>query len=310
MNCLCNSLFNSELNFSVKIEAACPERTVFFIFTRHIFKPMKKIISIVLFVYSYSFVNGASVDTINIYSKSMQKDLKCVVIKPAKYKKKKLRFPTLYLLHGYDGWYANWILRVPELKKYADEFEMLIICPDGDKAGWYFDSPFDPKNQYETYISKEVPAFIDSVYRTIASKDKRAITGLSMGGHGALFLSFRHPHIFSAAGSMSGVVDLSEVKNKYQLQKLIGDTLHYPENWKNYSVLKVVEKKTSPSAIIIDDGVSDNFIEGNRRLHQKLLQLKIPHEYIERPGNHSWEYWRYAVHFQLLFFSKYFNKNE
>lgn len=271
---------------------------------------MKKIISIVLFFYAFTVVKGASVDTMNIYSNSMQKDLKCVVIKPSNYKKKKLRFPTVYLLHGYDGWYANWILRVPELKQYADELGLLIICPEGGKAGWYFDSPLNPKNKYETYIAKEVPRFIDSAYRTRASKDKRAITGLSMGGHGALYLSFRHPEIFNAAGSMSGVVDLDQVQNQYQLQQLIGDTLQYPENWKNYSVLNVIENKPWPSAIIIDDGIDDNFIEGNRRLHQKLLALKIPHEYIERPGNHSWEYWRYAVHYQLLFFSKYFNKSK
>lgn len=270
---------------------------------------MKRIIATYFLLYSFGIVSAASIDTVNIYSNSMQKELKCVVIKPSNYKKKKLRFPAVYLLHGYDGWYANWILRVPELKNYADDFGLIIICPEGDKAGWYLDSPFDPKNQYETYIAKEVPHYIDSVYRTIALKEKRAITGLSMGGHGALYISFRHPDIFNAAGSMSGVVDLSEVKNKYQLQKLIGDTLQHPENWKNYSVLNVVETKQAPSAIIIDDGIDDNFILGNRRLHQKLLKLKIPHEYIERAGNHSWEYWRYAVHYQLLFFSKYFNKN-
>jgi S-formylglutathione hydrolase FrmB len=240
----------------------------------------------------------------------MHKELKCVVIKPSFYTKKKLRFPVVYLLHGYGGWYSNWIIRVPELIKYADEFNLLIVCPEGGNASWYFDSPVDPNMKYESFISREVPHYIDSAYRTIAVKNYRAITGLSMGGHGALFIAWKHPDVFSAAGSMSGVVDLSEVKNKYEINKLIGDTLHFSDNWEKYSVLNVVETKlTEPLALIIDDGINDAFIEGNRRLHQKLLLLKIAHDYIERPGNHNWEYWRYAVHFQLLFFKKFFTSN-
>lgn len=273
---------------------------------------MKRILLVILlFLTAYSFLKAATVDTVIISSAAMHKQIKCVVIKPTVYKKKKLKFSTVYLLHGYAGWYSNWIIRVPELKEYADEYGILIVCPDGDYAGWYFDSPVNPNMKYETYISKEVPHYIDSAYRTIADRDHRAITGLSMGGHGALFIAWRHADLFSAAGSMSGVVDLSEVKNKYDIAKLIGDTLHFAENWKNYSVLNIVETKPSDSlALIIDDGIDDNFIAGNRKLHQKLLSLKIPHEYIERPGKHNWDYWRYAVHFQLLFFKKLFDQKD
>jgi len=241
----------------------------------------------------------------------MQKQIRCVVIKPTAYKNRSLRFPAVYLLHGYDGWYSNWIIRVPELKKYADEYHLLIVCPDGGIAGWYFDSPINSAMRYETYISLEVPHYIDSAYRTIADRAHRAITGLSMGGHGALFIAWRHADLFSGAGSMSGVVDLSEVTTKYNITKLLGDTLQFADNWRNYSVLNVVEREPSnPLALIIDDGVDDNFIAGNRRLHQKLLALKIPHEYIERPGKHTWDYWRYAVHFQLLFFKKLFDSQQ
>ena len=258
----------------------------------------------------FSFAKAAKVDTIIIFSKGMNKELKCVVIKPASYTKKNLRFPVVYLLHGYGGWYSNWIIRVPELKTWADELGILIVCPEGANASWYFDSPMDQKMKYDTYISDEVPAYIDSAYRTIANRNYRAITGLSMGGQGALFLAWKHAEVFSAAGSMSGVVDLSEVKNKYGINKLLGDTLHFADNWKKYSVLNVVETKPVDSlALMIDEGVNDDFIEGNRRLHQKLLSLKIPHEYIERPGKHNWDYWRYAVHFQLLFFKKFFDSN-
>jgi S-formylglutathione hydrolase FrmB len=270
---------------------------------------MKRIIISILLIFNFaSFVKAAKVDTISIFSNSMQKEMKCVVVKPDQYKKRKMHFPVVYLLHGYTGDYSNWIKKVPGIMKYADDYNMIIICPDGGKAGWYFDSPLDSMMRYEAYIAIEVPTYIDSAYRTLTDRRHRAITGLSMGGHGALYIAWRHAEKFSATGSMSGAVDLPETKNKYEITKLLGDTVNYAENWKKYSVLNLVETKPFDNLhIIIDDGIEDNFIEGNRKLHQKLLRLKIPHEYTERPGKHNWDYWKYAVHFQLLFFHKLFS---
>ncbi|MFZ1453600.1 MAG: esterase family protein, partial [Ferruginibacter sp.] len=77
-------------------------------------------IFLLLFVAGFSASSFAGkVDTVSIYSNSMHKYIKAVVIKPDSYKKKKKSFPVVYLLHGYDGWYSNWIIRVPELISYA-----------------------------------------------------------------------------------------------------------------------------------------------------------------------------------------------
>ncbi len=270
--------------------------------------------SIIFFIWLifFSFIaQAAKVDTVSIFSTSMQKQIKCIVIKPFAYKKKKIHFPVVYLLHGYGGNYSNWINKVPAIKLYSDEHKMIIVCPDGGYASWYFDSPILASSKYETFISTEVPRYIDSAYRTIAEKNQRAITGLSMGGHGALFVAWRHTSTFGAAGSMSGGVDLNESRNKYQIIKVLGDTLQFADNWKNYSVINAVENKLKDSlSIIIDDGIEDIFIAGNRRLHQKLLMLKIPHEYIERPGKHDWNYWANALEYHLYFFNKFFNKRK
>ncbi len=230
-----------------------------------------------------------------------------MVIKPSFYKKKKEHFPVTYLLHGYSGAYDNWIRKVPELQQYADQFRMIIVCPDGGFSSWYFDSPLDSSYRYETYVSNELIHFIDSAYRTIPDKQHRAITGLSMGGHGALFLALRHPDIFGAAGSMSGGVDLSESKNKFDIAKRIGDTISHAKEWHDLSVLNLIEHYTNtPVKILFDCGIKDIFILGNRLLHQKMLQLKIPHDYLERPGEHNWDYWKNALPYELLFFSRFF----
>jgi S-formylglutathione hydrolase FrmB len=269
---------------------------------------MKRVLPFLLLLFSLCAQAG-TVDTVSIYSQSMRKDFQCVVIKPDSYKKKKKACPVVYLLHGYSGSYNNWIKRVPQLKEHADTYEALIVCPDGGYSSWYFDSPMDSTMRYETYIGREVPAYIDAHYRTIKSREGRAITGLSMGGHGGLFLGFRQANLFGACGSMSGGVDLNAARNKYDIMKRIGDTITYAQNWKQYSVVNMVEHYPKDSlAIIVDCGVEDFFYDINKELHQKMVRLKIPHDYIERPGKHNWDYWANAVKYQLLFFRNYFEK--
>jgi len=268
----------------------------------------KIVIFIALFLFSFSAVAG-TVDTVSIYSNSMHKQIKCVVIKPDVYKNKKNTFPVVYLLHGFGGNFSNWVTKVPELKNYADTYQIMIVCPDGNYASWYFDSPVDSASRYETYEGTEVVNYIDQHYHTIADAAHRAITGLSMGGHGALFLALRHATVFGAAGAISGGVDLTESKRRFDVAKRIGDTVINADNWHDYSVLNLIEKYTAtPVKIIFDCGTKDIFIEGNRRLHQKMLELKIPHDYTERPGEHNWAYWKNAIPYQLLFFKRFFDK--
>ena len=270
--------------------------------------PYIKKLFLALAILQFHSAIAGTVDTITIESNSMHKQIKCLVVKPDSYKKKKNHFPVVYLLHGYGGWYSNWIIRAPELKNYADEYQTIIVCPDGNTGSWYFNSPVDSTYKYETHVTEEVVSYIDSHYKTIADKNHRAITGLSMGGHGALYLALRHPDIFGTAGSMSGGVDLNESKNKFDIVKRIGDTLTHAKEWHDMTVINLIENyTTTPVKIIFDCGNKDIFIRSNRGLHQKMLELNIPHTYIERPGEHNWDYWRNSLPFQLLYFRKFFN---
>jgi S-formylglutathione hydrolase FrmB len=278
---------------------------------------MNKTFVLIITVFIHFTISAASVDTVAVYSNAMQKYFKCVVIKPSAYKKKTTRFPVVYLLHGYSGWYSNWILQVPALKEYADTYRMIIVCPDGGYSSWYFDSPLDLSFRFETYIGTEVPAFIDMHYRTIPNRNGRAITGLSMGGHGGMFLGMRHAAIFGACGSMSGGLDLNYSRSKFDIIKRIGDTISHAANWKKYIVINVLDdyitdlrnKKTDSLQLIFDCGLDDFYIEPNQKFHQKLVQYQYPHDYTERPGSHNWDYWRNAIAYQLLFFSNYFKKS-
>ena len=269
---------------------------------------MRKLCSILIALAFTSASFAAVVDTVEIRSNAMNKTRKCVVITPGKNKKTKELYPTVYLLHGFSGAYNNWVNKVPELQAYADEYKEVIVCPDGEFSSWYFDSPIDSSFRYETYISKELPAYIESNYPVIKDRKARAISGLSMGGHGGLFLGFRHADFFGACGSMSGALLIDRITRGYQVEKRLGDTSN-KQRYNEYSIMKQMETYPKDSlAIIMDCGTEDFIVEMSRAAHQKMLSLKIPHDYTERPGRHDWKYWATAVQYQLLFFRNYFNK--
>lgn len=168
------------------------------------------ILTVLVFV-AFS-INGAVVDTLAVYSDAMKKDVQVVVITPDKTTSLK---PVVYLLHGYGGNAKTWISMKPELKDIADRNDLIFVCPDG-KNSWYWDSPKDPSFRYETFVSGELVKYIDSKYPTVKDRSGRAITGLSMGGHGAMWLAFRHKDLFGAVGSTSGGLDIRPFPNNWR----------------------------------------------------------------------------------------------
>ena len=254
----------------------------------------------------------AKVDTLVISSPSMQKTLKAGVVTPDGYKKKKNSpYPVLYLLHGYSGNFSNWLKVPPQkdlLQSMADKYQLIIVTPDGGFSSWYYDSPVDKASQYETFITQELRQEIERRYSAIPDRSGRFISGLSMGGHGALYLSARHPELYLAAGSMSGALNVSRSESEKLLQSLEAVLGPKPENMERFrqnSVVHMVPQlKQSGVHLIIDCGVADMLLEDNRELHRRLVYEKVPHEYIERPGAHTWAYWGNALEYHLLFFQK------
>ncbi|MDL2322440.1 esterase family protein [Bacteroidales bacterium OttesenSCG-928-A17] len=270
---------------------------------------MKTKISLFFLISFFSLnVFGAKIDTLMIFSEAMQKEIPTLVVTPENYTKAKT-YPTVYLLHGYSGNYTSWATGEISAVRYADTYDMILVMPDGGFSSWYFDSPIDPAWRYETFVSKELIRFIDTNYSTNPSPKSRAISGLSMGGHGALYLAFRHQDVFGAAGSMSGGVDIRPFPLKWDMAKKLGPYAEYPENWEKNTIMNMIHLLTPHSLdLIIDCGTEDFFYDVNCKLHEKLLYNNIPHDFISRPGAHNAKYWGNAVKYQLLFFNDFFSK--
>ncbi|MBY0244813.1 MAG: esterase family protein [Sphingobacteriaceae bacterium] len=256
-------------------------------------------------------LQAAKVDTLMIKSASMDKMIANVVILPNNYMDTNRNYKVVYLLHGATGKYSDWVTKVPHLKQISDNYQCIIVCPDGGFTSWYFDSPIDDKMQYETYVSKELITAIDTKYRTEASKKGRAITGLSMGGHGALYLAFKHPNIWGAAGSMSGGVNIIPFPNSWDIVKRLGNYENNKQLWQQNTIVNMLELAAKADLkLIIDCGTEDFFYEENKKLHRLMIDQKIPHEYTERPGAHNWKYWQNAVKYHFMFFDDYFNREK
>lgn len=249
---------------------------------------------------------AAKVDTLQVKSPSMNKDIEVVVVSPDTSRSETC--PVVYLLHGYSGNARTWIGIKPDLAKISDEKDIIFVCPDG-KNSWYWDSPSQPDVRYETFISDELVEYIDKHYKTVADPKGRAITGLSMGGHGAMWNALRHSDVFSAAGSTSGGVDIRPFPKNWEMSTQLGDKDKYPENWEKYAVINLVPSlHKGQLALIIDCGESDFFLEVNKNFHEALLKQGIDHDFITRPGGHDSPYWNNSIDYQILFFYKHFLK--
>ncbi len=284
---------------------------------------MKKALFLSILSLAYLHVQAATVDTLDIQSPSMNRTLKAAVVMPESYQKSNVPFPVLYLLHGGSGSFRDWLTKVPDktlLHRLADQYNLIIVTPDGDPTSYYFDSPLIETSQFETFITKELVDKIDRTYRTIQDKKGRMIAGLSMGGHGAMYLSSRHPELYTAAGSMSGVMNINTATWKVptdfaksraeNFAKLLGPAQDGTAPYPGYTMVTLADKlKANGLALIFDIGVDDFLIDTNRDLHQQLLANQTPHDYTERPGGHSWGYWENALPYQLLFFDKVLKSN-
>ena len=268
---------------------------------------------------------SAKVDTLDVPSASMNRTLRSAVVLPGSYKKaKKQVFPVLYLLHGGSGSFRDWLTKTPDktlLHRLADHYNIIIVTPDGDPTSYYFDSPLVKDSQFETFIAKELIDKIDNTYRTVRDKKGRVIAGLSMGGHGAMYISSRHPELYAAAGSMSGVMNINTTSWKVptdfaksraeNFAKLLGAPKEGDAPYPGYTMVTLAAQlKANNLPLILDIGVDDFLIETNRDLHRQLVANNTPHDYTERPGAHTWEYWANALPYQLLFFNKILTTNQ
>ncbi len=247
-----------------------------------------------------------SVETIQFQSKLINATLPYNVILPPGYRAAATtRYPVLYLLHGWGGHYTDWLTRT-NIADYAAQYRMIIVMPEGNDS-WYIDGAAGINDKYESYILKELMPDVDKRYRTIQSRYGRAIAGLSMGGYGAIKFGLKYPATFVFAGSMSGAFGVTRYAEREMASPNLEPFMKTfgplgSETRKANDVFEITHS-LSPARVAslpyfyFDCGTEDaaQHFDRNRELSELFLEKKIPHEYRELPGNHSWQYWDQQV---------------
>lgn len=212
-------------------------------------------------------------------------------------------YPVVYLLHGWSGNYHQWD-DIMNCQQHADQYGFILVCPDGLYDSWYLNSPAIKNSQYEDFFFQDLVPEIGKKFRI--NKDNVFITGLSMGGHGALYLFSKHPELFRAAGSLSGVVDLRNCPEDYEIPKYLGLT-HTGKDKDilySFSAIGNIDRiKAAGKEIIFSCGMYDRFLGINNEFKAACDKAGINSVYITSQGGHDYPYWRGSIDFQLLFFS-------
>ena len=101
-------------------------------------------------------------------------------------------------------------------------------------------------------------AYVDGHYATNSDRSQRGITGLSMGGHGAMYLAIRHQDVFSAVGSTAGGVDIRPFPNNWEMANRLGSYADNPEKWNQHTVMELTH--------LIQPKSLEIFVDCGRRL--------------------------------------------
>jgi enterochelin esterase-like enzyme len=219
---------------------------------------------------------------------------------------KPMHLPLVILLHGVYGSHWAWALKgrvhhtARRLMEAGEIPPMALAMPsDGLRGDGTAYVPLASGN-YERWIVDEVPLVAREAVPEVTEASPRFISGLSMGGFGALRLGARHPKVFRGISAHSAATSLKTLSPFLAEPLPVGEsTVEEPT-----ALEALVRNRASLPPVRFDCGVDDFLIGHNRDLHAALDQAQVTHEYEEFPGGHTWEYWEQNVERSLRFFAR------
>ena len=271
-------------------------------------------------VYAPSSLASGRVECNTIPSKILGRNVPYCIVLPASFDADKAkRFPILYELHGLGDneqflvHSGLWNL-VEDLWEGGKMKEFVIATPAGG-ASFYIDAK-DGRVRYEDFMLREFLPFVERKYRVSPGRANRAISGVSMGGYGALHLAFRHPQLFSAVSAHSAALieKLPAFVSAPQSPRarVLGGVFGIPPDaafWDANSPLVLARSANlSGMKIYFDCGDRDDFgfEAGAAALDKILTARKIPHEFHIYPGRHDPAYFAAHIPASLSFHSRLF----
>ena len=218
------------------------------------------------------------------------------------------RYPVLYFLHGlgdneqtlFNS--GGWTL-LDDMRNQHKMGDFLIVAPEGRRS-FYINSA-DGTVRYSEFFLQEFMPLIEHKYSIRAGREGRAVSGISMGGYGALRFAFAHPELFSAVSAQSAAL-IAESPQELDaagrtgapILSVLGPVFGKPidaSHWNENNPLMLAKKNATALrrlAIYFNCGQEDNygFEKGAAELHAELVKEHVKHEYHAYPGDHSLTY--------------------
>jgi S-formylglutathione hydrolase FrmB len=230
---------------------------------------------------------------VRVPSAALGREQSATILLPSSYSASRRRYPVLYLLHGGGqdhtafakrGWFRAQAAR-----------EMIVVTPTvGDS--WYVNSVADPTARFEDFVANDLIAYVDRQYRTVATREGRAVAGVSMGAWGAMLLGLKHPQLFGAIGALSAPFGISRQDPNMDMTSRTQQRFGAPDTPERRerdpaSLVAAISLEAVPM-LYLACGSEDMFVADNRGFVQRLTARKIPYEYRElSPFGHSWDLW-------------------
>jgi putative tributyrin esterase len=202
---------------------------------------------------------------------------------------------VLYLLHGLSDDASAW-QRYSSIETIAAEYELVVVMPSAGRS-FYTDQPNGQK--YFTYLTEELPRYLEDVFGLAPRREDTLIAGNSMGGYGAFKAAFLRPELYSVAGSFSGLLSLDFLRaypddpRRDEFTTLFGDfekmsgSEHDPAVW-----LKRASKDPSVlPRLFIACARQEDLYPLSVQFLAACLSLGVQAEYHEEDGLHDWFFW-------------------
>ena len=204
--------------------------------------------------------------------------------------------PTLYLLHGLSDDETVWMRRT-SIELFAGQYYLAIVMPDGDRS-YYADLPNG--SRYFEYVTRELPALMESYFPLAKDRANRFVAGLSMGGMGAFTAALARPDFYAAVAGLSSVTDITwfrEVTPALYAANLgaAGDAPKPPcELFQAAAEVAKLPAADRPK-VFQYCGVEDVLFADNVRFRDHLRALGFDLHWEEGPGGHCWGNWNERI---------------
>jgi len=239
--------------------------------------------------------------SVTYHSELFNRDLTYSIYLPVGYwENTSKNYPVVYLLHGINSSSSSFV-NVDRIQDRMDEWindgsivEMIVVMPDSGKSSWYRDTTYNPSNfdgtgPWRTHITTEIRQEVESKFRAISDRKFRGLTGISMGGYGAMSIGTSFPDLYSSVASHMGALSNESLNSLKSLSI---------EQLKEYD-------------FYLDCGLQDGMVNymDTVRHHEYLLSMGIEHGYSLRNGGHNSAFYMAGMPYSMKMHSDHFIAN-